>query len=317
MQIKTQLEYLIATGGVPEGTQIPSVRQLSSRLGVAIDTVRQAYDDLTRAHLVTTRRGRGTFTRLPDSSSTGDFSHRRLWIEADRAAVAYLTGGVNPGARAKAMANRLHMLDHGMRVAFVGVEVSVERYAGQVSDVLPARTPVTPLAIEQVRADPSTLWGFSHVVALVFHSTELEERAPGHCRVLPLMSGLAPRVLDEISQLPQGPVALVARASTSPLYLDLVRARRDDLTLIEVADDSVESLTELDLVAVLHTSATRREVQRHADKRGLPMIELAHRPQDRSLQDVAGTLRSDTESLLELQRTITAALPSAATTSRS
>lgn len=317
VQIKTQLEYLIATGAVPEGTQIPSVRQLSGRLGVAIDTVRQAYDELTRVNLVTTRRGRGTFTRLPESGARGTSSSRRLWAEADRAAVAYLTEGADPAGRANALANRLRMLDTGMRIGFVGVQVSVERYATQVAEALPSGMQVTPLAIEDVRDDAAMLLGFTHLVTLVFHSTQVEELAPGHCRVLPLMSGLAPRVLDEIADLPAGRVALVARPTTSPVYLDLVLARRDDLELVEVSDDAVEGLDDLDVAAVLHTSAAGSEVARRTADRDLPLIELTHRPQDKSLIDVVNTLRADTESLLELQRTITAALPSAASNRRS
>ncbi|MGD7787718.1 hypothetical protein ACQCX2_05285 [Propionibacteriaceae bacterium Y1700] len=94
-------------------------------------------------------------------------------------------------------------------------------------------------------------------------------------------------------------------------------ARRDDLELVEVSDDAVEGVDDLDVAAVLHTSAAGSEVARRTADRDLPLIELTHRPQDKSLIDVVNTLRADTESLLELQRTITAALPSAASNRRS
>lgn len=62
VQLKTQLEHVITAGVVPAGTRLPSVRALSSELGVAIDTIRQAYEELGKTGLVVTQRGTGTFT---------------------------------------------------------------------------------------------------------------------------------------------------------------------------------------------------------------------------------------------------------------
>lgn len=308
VQIKTQLEYLIATGGVPEGTQLPSVRQLSSHLGVAIDTVRQAYDDLTRANLVATRRGRGTFTRLPETGAEERFSNRRVWAEANRLTLDALAGSSEPQDVAAALANRLRMLHHGMRIAWVGVGVSVDRYARQLAAELPAGTQVDALPLEDVRNDPSLLAEHTHVVTLVFHVTETARLAPAHSRVLPLMSRLDPGVLDQISGLPAGKVALISRSATSPVYQDLVTARRDDLELVAINDDRVASLDEhKDLVAVLHSTASSDRVTGHARPTGLPLVELTHRPQDKSLREVSQSLRADAEFLIELQRASTPA----------
>lgn len=308
VQIKTQLEYLIATGGVPEGTQLPSVRQLSGRLGVAIDTVRQAYDELTRANLVATRRGRGTFTRLPETGAEERFTNRRVWAEANRITLDALTGSAEPQDIAAALANRLRMLHHGMRIGWVGVGVSVDRYARQLAAELPAGTQVDAVPLEDVRTDPSLLAEHTHVVTLVFHVTETARLAPAHARVLPLMSRLDPGVLDQIAGLPAGKVALVSRSATSPVYQDLVAARRDDLDLIAIGDDRVATLDHHDdLVAVLHSTASTEVVTGHTRSPDLPMIELTHRPQDKSLRDVSQSLRADAELLLDLQRASTPA----------
>lgn len=308
VQIKTQLEYLIATGGVPEGTQLPSVRQLSARLGVAIDTVRQAYDDLTRANLVATRRGRGTFTRLPETGAEERFSNRRVWAEANRVTLDALAGSSEPQDVAAALANRLRMLHHGMRIAWVGVGVSIDRYARQLAAELPSGTQVDALPLEAVRTDPTLLAEFTHVVSLVFHVTETDRLAPAHARVLPLMSRLDPGVLDQITGLPAGKVALVSRSTTSPVYQDLVTARRDDLELVAISDDQIATLDDHDdLVAVLHSTAASDQVSDHTRSRGLPLVELTHRPQDKSLHEVSQSLRADAQFLIELQRASTPA----------
>ncbi|MDX5400477.1 MAG: GntR family transcriptional regulator [Actinomycetes bacterium] len=59
-QIRSQLASLIATGALPAGTRLPTVRDLATDLGVAVGTVGRAYRELEAAGLVTSRRRSGT-----------------------------------------------------------------------------------------------------------------------------------------------------------------------------------------------------------------------------------------------------------------
>ncbi|WP_432043204.1 GntR family transcriptional regulator [Streptomyces cadmiisoli] len=59
-QIRAQLTALIATGRLPEGERLPTVRQLAADLGLAAGTVARAYRELESASLIRTRRGAGT-----------------------------------------------------------------------------------------------------------------------------------------------------------------------------------------------------------------------------------------------------------------
>ncbi|NCD16354.1 MAG: GntR family transcriptional regulator [Actinobacteria bacterium] len=59
-QIRTQIASLIATGALPAGTRLPTVRDLATDLGVAVGTVARAYRELEAAGLVTSRRRTGT-----------------------------------------------------------------------------------------------------------------------------------------------------------------------------------------------------------------------------------------------------------------
>src|SRR5258707_14996470 len=56
-QIVEQVKALIASGALPPGAPLPSVRQLSGDLGINVNTVVAAYRALDSEHLVLLRRG--------------------------------------------------------------------------------------------------------------------------------------------------------------------------------------------------------------------------------------------------------------------
>src|SRR2546423_416978 len=58
-QIVAQVIYGVAAGTLEVGTFIPSVRELAERLLVHPNTVARAFQELERAGVVTSRRGRG------------------------------------------------------------------------------------------------------------------------------------------------------------------------------------------------------------------------------------------------------------------
>ena len=60
-QLKKRLTYLIMTRSYAKGDQLPTVRELSSRLGVAYNTVSKVYRDIERDGLIRTKQGSGTF----------------------------------------------------------------------------------------------------------------------------------------------------------------------------------------------------------------------------------------------------------------
>src|SRR3954447_7498332 len=58
-QIVAQIIFGVASGAVPVGELILSVRELAAKLTVHPNTVAQAYQELERRGVVTARRGRG------------------------------------------------------------------------------------------------------------------------------------------------------------------------------------------------------------------------------------------------------------------
>lgn len=59
-QIRGQVEALVQSRQLPEGTVLPTIRQLAHDLGLAAGTVARAYRELEAAGLVETRRRGGT-----------------------------------------------------------------------------------------------------------------------------------------------------------------------------------------------------------------------------------------------------------------
>ena len=59
-QIRTQIARQVASGALPPGTKLPTVRALAETLGVAANTVARAYRELEHAGIVTTGRRNGT-----------------------------------------------------------------------------------------------------------------------------------------------------------------------------------------------------------------------------------------------------------------
>jgi DNA-binding transcriptional regulator YhcF (GntR family) len=79
-QVRTQFTEQIATGDLPVGAKLPTVRALAADLGLAVNTVARAYRELEEAGLVQTRGRAGTVV-----SAGGDSSR----AEAAAAAAAY------------------------------------------------------------------------------------------------------------------------------------------------------------------------------------------------------------------------------------
>jgi DNA-binding transcriptional regulator YhcF (GntR family) len=90
LQLTLRLRALIATGRLPAGERLPSVRQLADWAGVNLNTVRAVYAGLESAGLVASHQGRGTF--VADDVGTAP-ELEQIAAEAIRKAVA---AGLSP-----------------------------------------------------------------------------------------------------------------------------------------------------------------------------------------------------------------------------
>ena len=60
-QITAQIKAMIASGELPEGTMLPSMRLLAKELRISVITTKRAYTDLERDGFIETVAGKGSF----------------------------------------------------------------------------------------------------------------------------------------------------------------------------------------------------------------------------------------------------------------
>src|ERR1700681_3771352 len=87
VQIERGIRAAVATGRLPNGAQLPTVRQLAVGLRVNANTVAKVYSELERGGVGETRRGIGTFVadtsqaqlhQRPNRQALRDFAARVL-----------------------------------------------------------------------------------------------------------------------------------------------------------------------------------------------------------------------------------------------
>jgi len=106
-QIRTQIATMIEAGTLPEGTQLPPIRQLAADLGLAANTVARAYRELEAGGWVVSRVRHGTTVaprrRIPEADI-----RRRLHEAARGYAALARQLGVEPDEAVQAVRSALH-----------------------------------------------------------------------------------------------------------------------------------------------------------------------------------------------------------------
>ncbi|WP_308638058.1 GntR family transcriptional regulator [Paenibacillus silvisoli] len=85
-QIEVQLRAFIVSGQMPEGTMLPSIRELAQLTKCSVITVRRVYQDLENEGLIRTRQGTGTFVAKVEDEAR-DRQRRNAVMEALESAV--------------------------------------------------------------------------------------------------------------------------------------------------------------------------------------------------------------------------------------
>lgn len=82
-QIVNQVKYLVASGRLVPGQELPPIRALAERLLINPNTVVHAYAELARDGVVVSRHGSGTFVSDAGPPRAPEQSLRLLWPKAD------------------------------------------------------------------------------------------------------------------------------------------------------------------------------------------------------------------------------------------
>ena len=84
-QISNQIKYLIASGQLTTGQELPGVRTLAEQLTVTPNTIVKAYGELEAEGLLEKRRGSGTYVSDTNSPLTRKEQRRILTQRIDAA----------------------------------------------------------------------------------------------------------------------------------------------------------------------------------------------------------------------------------------
>ncbi|WP_201276851.1 GntR family transcriptional regulator [Microbulbifer sp. ALW1] len=82
-QITDAIRLQIASGELPVGAQLPSVRGLAKQLTVNPNTIAKAYSELSNQGWLDSRQGLGLFVAAPRQQLSDDERERRLGIAID------------------------------------------------------------------------------------------------------------------------------------------------------------------------------------------------------------------------------------------
>jgi DNA-binding transcriptional regulator YhcF (GntR family) len=84
-QLRTQIIAGVRDGRLPPGTRLPTVRELASRLGLAVNTVARAYRELETAGVLETRGRFGSFVARADLADATMASAAHAYVGTARA----------------------------------------------------------------------------------------------------------------------------------------------------------------------------------------------------------------------------------------
>jgi len=214
-QIVSQLTSDIQQGVLPVGTKLPTVRALALENGLAIGTVRQAYDTLQRRGFIVMHQGRGTFVRptaperLPpiSASATGAQSRKQRAIQAvDRALGEILALGLTPSEARIFFDLRLRELEDLGPVIKLGViECSAETLAEICSQIAPLpHVEAHSYLLDDVIRQPNQLTSDLDLLVLTTtHLAQLTERIDTDQSLATVVMTLSPDTAAQLARLPR------------------------------------------------------------------------------------------------------------------
>lgn len=109
-QLRAQICIMVAAGTLAPGTQLPTIRQLATDLGLAKGTVNKAYDELLRAGVAVSDGRRGTRVVHRAAPSDRQANERELADAAERFAVTVHQLGVGDQQARTALAAALRRI---------------------------------------------------------------------------------------------------------------------------------------------------------------------------------------------------------------
>lgn len=232
-QLKYQLIYLISSRQLPEGEQLPTIRELADSLQINIGTVAQAYRELQADGLIESIKGRGTFVKPLRPHQFSDESVERQ-IRLTNTLTDALTRAYSLGFSAVEIQQRVaSLLSQGAwrcHLAFVGPTPQIARkHSAFLQEQLGANNVVVHSLDVAALESGKLPDGFDSVfyvttfLSLVHTVEHGLARFPEPRRVLPLPTRVSEYTLGSLAILPATTKAcLIAEERNTHSALNLI-----------------------------------------------------------------------------------------------
>lgn len=293
-QLRGQIEYGIACGEIPPGTQLPSVRELAGELGIGTVTVSQVYRELQLSGLLESQPGRGTF--VAENGPAALEGQGRV-LELQRSIDALIAQadalGVARADLAAMVSARLgrHASAEPLRLAFVGIFPEATRaYVADLRTMLRPGDRIEAFVLGELQQDKKILKQVrqSELVITTAHRKSQVQSAVGS-RIPVIGLNFIPSERTRMALAELGPRTRLGILSTFPEFLPTMKAGIErfaahlDSPLTAVLEDreSVEQLIRNCNVIVYATGS-------ESILEGLPerirAFEYRHLPDPRSVE---------------------------------
>lgn len=231
-QIIEKIVSLVQSGRLKAGDKLPPERELADTLGVARGTVKKAYEELARDHVIDVSRGRGSFVSQHQDVVTGRRKDRA--IRAISTMIAELTALKFSLREIKNFVD-LKIAEHEERLEQCHVALidcnpeALAIYERQVTAL--SRIGTTRFLLDQLREDAAPgakLAPYGLIITTATHYDELRRMLPAHAKKL-LQAMVSPRQesIIELARLSaRQRVGVICRSDT---FLGIITAKLHDL----------------------------------------------------------------------------------------
>jgi len=212
-QVAAQLTADIQQGTLPVGTKLPTVRALAEANGLAVGTVRQAYDTLVRQGFIVMNQGRGTFVRsttplgsVVNPERTPASRKQTALLAIDRALGEIMDLGISPREARIFFDLKLRELEGAGPTVKIGlIDCNPEALAQIRSQMAPlSKVEITSYLIDDLFENPARLGPeFDLLVVTSTHAAQLAEFLNTERPFVSVVMSLSTDTVAQLARIPR------------------------------------------------------------------------------------------------------------------
>jgi DNA-binding transcriptional regulator YhcF (GntR family) len=276
-QLKAQLTYLIQSGQLSAGTQLPTVRQLAGFLRVNRNTVAKVFADMQREGFLSCEPGRGTFVSATQMKSKTKVERMNKLLavvddaleKAERLGFSAEEVFLTLYARTQAAPARTHP---AREVSVLFIECSrpeLDLFSSELEKELSIQ--VDSILVEDfekaVKNRPEALKRYGLIITTFYHIREVQDLLEGTgMEVVALMVDTSLDTLMRLTSLPEGTtvgVACTTGAGAENMKLSIQRAGLNHLQVITGCGEKKAGLRKMitEAAVIVCSSLVERHVR--------------------------------------------------------